>query len=87
MARVATKLTPKKAGGWYARKRIPEDVRDDYAKRAANVVPIIREIQSKGAMTLREVADALNARGIVTARGGKWYATSVKNMLERVPLC
>jgi hypothetical protein len=29
------------------------------------------------------VADALNARGILTPRGGVWYAMSVKNALDR----
>nr|WP_264653579.1 recombinase family protein [Bradyrhizobium japonicum] len=29
------------------------------------------------------MADALNARGIPTARGGQWYAQSVANILER----
>lgn len=50
---------------------------------AANVLPIIKEAQKAGADTLRDIADALNARGIATARGGRWYATSVKNLLER----
>jgi hypothetical protein len=50
---------------------------------AANVVPIIREAQKAGARTLRELADALNARGITTARGGQWYAQTVANILER----
>jgi len=50
---------------------------------AANVVPIIREVQKAGAATLRDVAEALNARGIGTARGGKWHATTVKNILAR----
>ena len=50
---------------------------------AANVLPIIREAQKPGARTLREVADALNARGIATARGGQWHAQSVANILER----
>jgi hypothetical protein len=54
--------------------------RDRYA---ANVLPIIREAQKAGARTLREIADALNARGITTARGGQWYAQSVANILER----
>jgi hypothetical protein len=45
--------------------------------------PIIREAQKAGAATLREIADALNARGIATARGGQWYAQSVANVLER----
>jgi DNA invertase Pin-like site-specific DNA recombinase len=50
---------------------------------AANVLPIIRDAQKAGASTLRDIADALNARGIATARGGRWYATSVKNVLDR----
>lgn len=50
---------------------------------AANVLPIIRQIQASGATTLRAVAEALNARGIQTARGGQWYAATVKNILER----
>ena len=43
---------------------------------AANVLPIIREVQRSGA-SLHQIADALNARGIATARGGRWYAKSV----------
>jgi DNA invertase Pin-like site-specific DNA recombinase len=50
---------------------------------AANVLPIIREIKRARATTLREIADALNARGVATARGGQWYATTVSNVLER----
>jgi len=37
---------------------------------AANVLPIIREIQQAGMDTLRDIVDALNARGVPTARGG-----------------
>jgi DNA invertase Pin-like site-specific DNA recombinase len=50
---------------------------------AANVLPIIREIRKAGATTLREIADALNARGVSTARGGRWHASSVNNVLAR----
>jgi hypothetical protein len=50
---------------------------------AGNVLPIIREAQKAGARTLREIAEALNARGIATARGGQWYAQSVVNVLAR----
>ncbi len=53
------------------------------ASYAANVLPIIRQIQASGAATLRAVADALNARGIHTARGGKWHAMTVANVLSR----
>ena len=52
-------------------------------QHAANVLPIIREAQKAGATTLRAVAEALNARGITTARGGSWHAMSVKNVLDR----
>jgi hypothetical protein len=41
------------------------------------------EIRRTGATTLRDVADALNARGIATARGGRWHATTVRNVLLR----
>jgi hypothetical protein len=50
---------------------------------AANVLPIIREIRKAGATTLREIADALNARGVPTAWGGRWHASSVNNVLQR----
>ena len=53
-------------------------------RHAANVLPIIREAQKVGATSLREIAAALNARGVATARGGQWHAKSVANVLERV---
>ena len=58
-------------------------IRANADRHAANVLPIIRAAQKAGATTLREIADALNARGVHTARGGKWFATSVKNILDR----
>jgi DNA invertase Pin-like site-specific DNA recombinase len=54
------------------------------ANRAAgNVLPIIAEIQRSGASTLRAIADALNARGVATPRGGRWHAMSVRNAMAR----
>jgi DNA invertase Pin-like site-specific DNA recombinase len=50
---------------------------------AASVLPMIREVRKAGATTLREIAEALNVRGVQTARGGQWYATSVRNVLAR----
>jgi DNA invertase Pin-like site-specific DNA recombinase len=66
-----------------ARKSALETVSTEADRFAANVLPIIREAQKAGAKTLREVAAALNARGVATARGGQWYAKSVANILER----
>ena len=53
------------------------------AKEAANVLPIIRSIQASGVRSLRGLADALNARGIPTSRGGVWHATTVGRLLRR----
>jgi DNA invertase Pin-like site-specific DNA recombinase len=50
---------------------------------AANVRPIIEQIQKSGVSSLRGVARALMARGIKTARGGEWTARMVINLLER----
>jgi DNA invertase Pin-like site-specific DNA recombinase len=50
---------------------------------AANVLPIIREIQASGKTTLRAIADALTARRVPTARGGAWDATTVRAILRR----
>jgi DNA invertase Pin-like site-specific DNA recombinase len=51
---------------------------------ADNVTPAIREAQAAGAKSLRQIAAALNARGVATARGGKWEAATVANVLRRV---
>src|SRR5881394_3714735 len=66
-----------------ARRNAVEAVSIEADRFAANVLPIIREAQKAGATTLRELAAALNARGIATARGGQWHAKSVSNILER----
>ena len=51
---------------------------------ADSVASAIREAQAVGAKTLRQIAAALNGRGIGTARGGKWEATTVANVLRRI---
>jgi DNA invertase Pin-like site-specific DNA recombinase len=52
---------------------------------AANVLPIVEEIRRAGASTFTAIAEALNARGVRTARGGQWHAATVRNVLQRVP--
>ena len=50
---------------------------------AANVLPIVAQIRQSGATNPRAIAEALNARGIHTARGGQWYDGTVRNLLAR----
>jgi hypothetical protein len=53
-------------------------------ERAADIAPIIAELQAAGAISLRAVAEGLNERGIPTARGnGIWSATQVARVLAR----
>jgi len=52
-------------------------------RSAANLLPVIKEIIRAGASSLRDVAEALNARGISTSRGGRWHPQSVANVLAR----
>jgi DNA invertase Pin-like site-specific DNA recombinase len=66
-----------------ARESAVASIKAGADQHAANILPIIREAQKAGATTLRALADALNARGISTPRGGTWHAMSVKNVLDR----
>jgi DNA invertase Pin-like site-specific DNA recombinase len=50
---------------------------------AANVLPIIASLRDTGILSLRGLAGALNARGIRTARGGRWHVSNVKNVIDR----
>lgn len=55
--------------------------RDNARQFASNTLPIIGAIKGAGVSTLDGIASALNARGVTTARGGQWYATTVRNAL------
>jgi len=66
-----------------ARKAGVKIIKTNADRHAANVLPIIREIQRAGAKSLRAIAEALNARGVATARGGRWQGMTVSNVLAR----
>ena len=66
-----------------ARKSAATTIKALADQHAANVLPVIREIRRAGATSLHQIAEALNARGITTPRGGQWYASSVRNVLQR----
>ena len=50
---------------------------------AANVLPIVRQIEATGVKGHRAIAAALNARGVRTSRGGEWHATTGPNLMAR----
>jgi len=50
---------------------------------AANILPVVDSIRASGISSHAGIAAALNARGVHTARGGRWHATTVRNLLTR----
>jgi DNA invertase Pin-like site-specific DNA recombinase len=57
-------------------------------RRAADAFATLRlgaivDAQMKGARTLQQIADALNAEGVASAKGGRWHPTSVRRVLGR----
>jgi DNA invertase Pin-like site-specific DNA recombinase len=61
-----------------------ETVRSNAAARAADYAETIADVRASGARSLAAIAKELNARGIVTPRGGQWHPSSVRNLLQRL---
>lgn len=53
-------------------------------EHAARLRPIVEDLQAEGIVTLAGIAGALNERGMQTARGGAWHASSVRNLIARI---
>ena len=64
--------------GYEAVEKVLQPIRDEAA-----AIALMQEMKASGE-TLQAIADELNIQGIATKRGGKWYPTSIKNILERV---
>src|SRR5215467_11495350 len=66
-------------------KRMHAALKTKTAGFAANVLPIIREIRFAGHTSNNAIATQLNARKVVTARGGKWTHVQVRQIVARAP--
>ena len=61
--------------------RVRKQQADDYCKQ---IMPVIREIQRYGKVTLQGIANALMARNIKTRRGkDEWTPMGVSNLLKK----
>jgi DNA invertase Pin-like site-specific DNA recombinase len=49
----------------------------------SGLLPVVIAIRQTGAKTLEAMSQALNQRGIRTARGGKWHVSTVANFIVR----
>lgn len=84
MGREITKLgSPTPEIGSAAGTKVLVEQADAYADR---VGPVVREIIKKsGASTLRDIASALQHKGVLTPRGNsEWRPSQVSNLLKRV---
>ena len=59
-------------------------VRTEPVSGARDLAPVVEDIRSCGATSLRAIAGELNARGMLTRRGGRWHVSTVMNLLDRL---
>lgn len=52
---------------------------------ALNVLPVIDQVKAQGVTSYNGIAQALNVRGVRTARGGTWQAATVRKIILRAP--
>jgi hypothetical protein len=58
-------------------------IQDTARRFAANVLPVIREIQAAGTESNAAIAAKLNERRVPTARGGVWTHVQVRAVVDR----
>ena len=63
------------------RSRAAAKRRSALRERARTLLPIVTEVCGAGAKSLRQIAAALNARGLSAPHGGYWQAAQVKRLL------
>jgi hypothetical protein len=56
----------------------------DAERHASEVSDTIMELRARGFTTLTAMAGELNRRGLATARGARWHASTVRNVILRL---
>ena len=59
-------------------------VQDRAEAFAHRLHPVLTELEAAGINTLPQIANALNARGVLSPRGSKWYPASVRALKARL---
>ncbi len=91
-ALAAAKARGKKLGGIRPGQRLTPDMiamgraaqRERADARARKIAPVIAKLRARGVVTLKQVGEALSARGVTPPRGGAWSDAQVKALLERI---
>ena len=63
-----------------------EAVRGNADEFARELAPVVEAVRAEGYSTLRDIAGQLDARGMLTRRGGRWQVSNVRNLLARIGL-
>ncbi len=79
------------AGPGYAVRRagrggapLRETIARNANHHAEDLRAVVEDIRFGGATSLRAIAGEMNARGILTRRGGCWHVSTVMNLLKRL---
>lgn len=66
-----------------ARAKANANAKAESERFAATAIPHIEEAKAQGAKSYRQIAEVLNKRGIPTAKGKRWEAMTVRNVVLR----
>lgn len=61
-------------------------IKDRIAQFAERMRPVVDELAAAGVTSLPQMADALNARGVLSPRGAKWHPASVRALRARLAM-
>jgi DNA invertase Pin-like site-specific DNA recombinase len=59
-------------------------VAENANRHAQDLTPVVDDIRAQGYTSLRAIAAELNARGMLTRRGGRWQVSNVRNPIGRL---
>jgi DNA invertase Pin-like site-specific DNA recombinase len=59
-------------------------IKEKADKHATRLGPVVASLRAEGCETLEAIAEQFNQRGILAPRGGRWYKSSVRNLLARL---
>lgn len=86
-ARTKAALASAKARGVVLGKhgaKLGKENHEEAVKRTVEMRATIESLRAEGIESVREIADALTARGIATPLGKQWHSTSVHRLLKRM---
>jgi DNA invertase Pin-like site-specific DNA recombinase len=75
---------PKRSGALARAVRRSAAISRNAERHALDLAPVVEDVRACGATSLRAIAAELNARGMLTRRGGRWHVSTVMNLLERL---